>query len=53
MVGVAAAVAADRNGLLQRLQLRERQVGRCHVWGGACAGHFRGHFLFQAERQCL
>lgn len=45
MVGVAAA-AADRNGLLQRLQLHERQVGRRHVWGGARAGHFWGHFLF-------
>lgn len=48
MVGVAAAAAAaDRDGFLQRLQLHERQVGRGgHVRGGACAGHFWGHFLF-------
>lgn len=52
MVSVATA-AADRNRLLQRLQLHERQAGRCHVWGGACTGHFWGHFLFQTERQGL
>lgn len=55
MVGVAAAAAAaaDSNGLLQRLHLYERQVGGRHVWGGARAGHFWGHFLFQTERQSL
>lgn len=56
MVGVAiaaAAAAADGDGLLQRLQLHERQVGGGHVRGGARAGHLGGHFLFQTERQGL
>lgn len=45
----SAAVAADRNGLLQ---LHKCNV-RGHIWGGAGAGHFGGHFLFQTERQGL
>lgn len=45
----SAAVAADRKGLLQ---LHKRKV-RGHIWGGAGAGHFWGHFLLQAERQGL
>lgn len=53
MVGVAAAAAAAAARLLQRLQLRERQVWRRHVWRGAGAGHLRRHLLLQAQRQSL
>lgn len=45
----SAAVAANRNRLLQ---LHECKV-RCHIWGGAGAGHLWGRFLFQTERQGL
>lgn len=52
MVGVAAA-AATAAMLLQRLQLRKRQVWGRHVRGGAGAGHLWRHLLLQAQRQSL
>ena len=50
------AAASDRS--LETLQLQEGGAMSRQVGGGACACHFRGHFLFQTkweglQRVCL